>query len=418
VPSALYPFQKEKEPGVSRRVVVTGAGIVTGLGNGWKTNAEGFRTGRPAFAPVSLFDTSRHRTKIAAQAAIGDRRPAALKSTKHWDRLDRGAQLLLLAADEAFSQASWPFGVEASITLGTTSGGMATGQEFFRRVRAASAPDRRQPGRVVQYLAQQQPLELMRLFGVSGPVNLIANACASGANAIGHAWELVRAGRSRRAVTGGYDALSELVFTGFDSLQALSPTPCRPFDASRDGLSLGEGAAVLTLETLEDASSRGAEIIGEITGYGAGTDCHHLTQPHPRGDAAFRSMSLAAESAGVAPGQIDYVNAHGTATRLNDEAEAEALNRWLGDRAPQTPVSSTKSDIGHLLGAAGAVEAVVCLMALQGGWIPPSASTATPDPVCRFPVQTTPRDTPICRALSNSFGFGGANATLILQAWR
>jgi 3-oxoacyl-[acyl-carrier-protein] synthase II len=246
-------------------------------------------------------------------------------------------------------------------------------------------------------------------------VTIISNACASGANAIGHAWSLIRTGRAERVLAGGYDALAQVTFAGFDVLQALSPTGCRPFDVGRDGLALGEGAAVLTLETRESARRRGASILGVLAGYGAATDIHHLTQPHPEGNAAWASMTAACDSAGLAPTDIDYVNAHGTGTVLNDSAEATAINRWAGARAPTLPVSSTKSSVGHLLGAAGAVEAVVCLMALREGFLPPSSTTETVDPLCRFPVVTRPRPAMLRAVLSNSFGFGGSNASLVFR---
>ena len=257
----------------------------------------------------------------------------------------------------------------------------------------------------------------MDALGHSGPTCIISNACASGTNAIGHAWELIRSGQAERALTGGYDALSQLVFAGFDSLQTLSPTACRPFDAHRDGLALGEGAAIVALETLEGARRRGAAILGEVIGYGTTLDGHHLTQPHPEGDAALTAMKLACASAGVTPEDIDYVNAHGTGTPLNDRAEARAIGRWAGSRAASLPVSSTKAGIGHLLGAAGAVEAVVCLMALRDQWLPPETAFDTPDPACNFPVVRAPQDASVNVVLSNSFGFGGVNATLILRRW-
>jgi len=211
--------------------------------------------------------------------------------------------------------------------------------------------------------------------------------------------------------------LSQLVFSGFDSLQALSPTQCRPFDAHRDGLALGEGAAMMTLETLDSARERNAEIFGEIVGYGAATDAHHLTQPHPDGDAAFASMTAACESARLLPEQIHYVNAHGTGTPLNDRAEAAAINRWAGAHAKEIPVSSTKSSIGHLLGAAGAVEAAICLMALQEQWLPPTSTLQSPESICTFPIVRQPTDARLEYVLTNSFGFGGANASLILRRW-
>jgi 3-oxoacyl-[acyl-carrier-protein] synthase II len=208
-----------------------------------------------------------------------------------------------------------------------------------------------------------------------------------------------------------------LTFSGFDSLQALSPTPCRPFDAQRDGLTLGEGAAMFALETLESAQQRDAQILGEIIGYGAVTDTHHLTQPQPAGDAAFAAMTAACATAQVPPEQVDYVNAHGTATVQNDGAEALAINRWAGARAATVPVSSTKAGIGHLLGGAGAVEALVCLMSLREQWLPPQLSLNAPDPACGFQIVREPRDARLNIALTNSFGFGGANATLLLRRW-
>ena len=191
----------------------------------------------------------------------------------------------------------------------------------------------------------------------------------------------------------------------------MSPGGCRPFEASRDGLSIGEGAAILALETLDHARRRGAVILGEIVGYGTTIDRHHLTQPQPEGEAALTSMTLACASAKLNPPDIDYINAHGTGTPLNDSSEALAINRWAGPRSATLPVSPTKASIGHLLGAAGAVEAVVCLMALREQWLPPQMHFETPDPACRFPIVRAPQDARINTALSNSFGFGGVNAT-------
>jgi 3-oxoacyl-[acyl-carrier-protein] synthase II len=253
-------------------------------------------------------------------------------------------------------------------------------------------------------------------------MTLIANACAAGGNAVGHAFELVRSGRAERVLTGGYDALSHLVFSGFDSLQALSPTVCRPFDARRDGLGLGEGAAALTLETLESATKRGAAILGEIVGYGAATDSHHLTQPHPLGEAALATMQQACEMAGVEPAQIAYINAHGTGTALNDASESAAINSWAGGAVGNIHVSSTKAGIGHLLGAAGAVEAAVCLMALKEQWLPPMTTTQEPDAAVHFklvqkPMKAKELNRQFEYALSNSFGFGGANASLLFRRY-
>jgi 3-oxoacyl-[acyl-carrier-protein] synthase II len=294
---------------------------------------------------------------------------------------------------------------------------MTLGQDFFRHALERPGSDRRQISRLVHYQAQRQGMNLAEAFGIGGPLTIVANACASGANAVGYAWQLVRRGAAVRVLAGGYDALSQLVFAGFDSLQALSPTVCRPFDAERDGLALGEGAAVLALESLESAERRKAVILGEVVGYGATTDLHHLTQPHPEGEAAFRAMVAATRGAGVEPEQVGYINAHGTGTPLNDRAEAQAIQRWAGEIAARVAVSSTKAGIGHLLGAAGVVEMVVCLMALAGQWLPPTATLRQPDPVCRFRLVRAPEACGLEYALTNSFGFGGANASLLLRRW-
>jgi 3-oxoacyl-[acyl-carrier-protein] synthase II len=301
--------------------------------------------------------------------------------------------------------------------LGTTSGGMSEGEGYYRQAIATPHKHRQQPTRVMQYQAQLQAQMVGRALGFHGPITILANACASGANAVGHAFSLVRGGQAECVLTGGYDALSQLVFAGFDSLQALSPTMCRPFDAQRNGLALGEGAAVLALETLEHASRRGAVILGEVVGYGAATDCHHLTQPHPAGDAALLSMRAACADAGVGPEQIDYINAHGTGTPLNDSAEAAAINRWAGTQAAKMRVSSTKASIGHLLGAAGAVEAVICLMTLREQWLPPMRTLEKADPAVEFGLVTEATEARVQHVLSNSFGFGGSNATLIFRRW-
>jgi 3-oxoacyl-[acyl-carrier-protein] synthase II len=410
----LFPPPKPPQP---RRIVVTGAGIITAFGAGWKINAEGFRSGRTAFRRVTLFDVSRHRCKIAAEIDLPGDLPPNRLSRGDLRRLQRASRLLLLAGAEAWNQSGWTPDGRLPLVLGTTSGEMCLGQEYLRQALQTPLCFKRQAERVTHYLVQQQGINLANALGLEGEVITISNACASGANAIGHAWELIRDGRAERVLTGGYDALCHLTFAGFDTLQVLSPSPCRPFDAGRDGLTLGEGAAALALEDLSSAQGRGAEILGEILGYGATTDTHHLTQPQPDGNAALAAMRAACASAGLTPDQIDYVNAHGTATPQNDSAETAAIQAWAGARAATLPVSSTKAGVGHLLGAAGAVEAVASLMALRGQWLPPETSVRTPDPACRFQVVRQPVDAKITTALSNSFGFGGANATLIFRRW-
>lgn len=403
----------------ARQVVVTGAGIATPLGLDWRSNVEGFRSGKTAFRPVTLFDVSRQRVKAAAEIDLPVGLPRTRLSRRHQSRLDRASKLLLIAADGAWAQSGWQSSSRRfPIVLGTTSGGMSLGEDFYRQAIERPESNRLQPARVAHYQAQRQGLDLADAFDIDGPVIIIANACASGANALGHAWWLVRTGRADCVLVGGYDALSHLVFSGFDSLQALSPTQCRPFDAARDGLALGEGAAVFALESAESARSRGAAILAELAGYGAATDVHHLTQPHPDGTAALHAMHSACRTANVTPADVDYVNAHGTGTPLNDAAESAAINCWANGHAASIPVSSTKSSIGHLLGAAGAVEAAVCLMTLEGQWLPPMRTLATPDPAAQFPLVAQPAAAEVNCVMTNSFGFGGANASLIFRRWQ
>lgn len=410
-------FPPRPSPATPPRVVVTGGGIITALGQGWKSNAAGFREGRNVFRPVSLFDVSRHRAKIAAEVDLPATLPANRLNSRQIARLDRTSKLLLFAAGEAWQQAGWDAAAEIPVVLGTTSGSMELGEAYFRQAIQTPQQHRGQPTRAFYYQTQMQGRQLLDALGLNGPITFFSNACSSGTCALGHAWELIRSGHAQRAFAGGYDALSPLVFSGFDALHALSPTACRPFDAHRDGLGIGEGAAMLALETLESARRRGADILGEIVGYGTTLDPHHLTQPQPDGDAALASMRLACESAGVTPQAIGYINAHGTGTPLNDSSEAIAIQRWAGARVATLPVSSTKANIGHLLGAAGAVEAVVCLMVLREQWLPPQPALGTVDPICRFPIVREPQAARVEHALSNSFGFGGVNATLIFRRW-
>ena len=255
-------------------------------------------------------------------------------------------------------------------------------------------------------------IDAQETFEISAPCQVIANACASGTNAIGHAFECVRSGRYERVLTGGYDALSELVFVGFDSLQASTPEKCRPFDRHRTGMVLGEGAAILALENLDAARARGAPILAEITGYGMSTDNFHLTQPDPSGIGPRRAMERALQSAQISADSVDYINAHGTATPFNDAAEGKAIAELFG----RVPISSTKSMMGHSLGAAGAVEAIICLLALQHQFVPPNINFRAPDQLADLNiVANEARRTALRTVLSNSFGFGGTNASIMMQ---
>lgn len=390
-----------------RRVVVTGAGIVSPMGMDFQENAAAFQAGRSAFSPVTLFDVSRQRVGTAGQIDLPENGFPA--------RMDRGSRFAWLAAREALAQ-SGATGTGMPMIVGTSAAAMPIGEDYYREAQTNPENRRAQLGRVEFYQAQRQMTDMARLSGVDGRIRIVSNACASGANAIGQAFHLVRSGRAERVLAGGYDALCQLVFAGFDALQALSPSGVpRPFDAARDGLALGEGAGFMVVESAATAKSRGARILAEITGYGAATDIHHLTQPHPEGDAALATMRQACSMADVSPEQIDYINSHGTGTPLNDVAEAHAIRRWAGDAVGNIRVSSTKSATGHLLGGAGAVEAVICLIALENQFLPASLNVREVDPACAFDLVREPRPAKVVRTLTNSFGFGGANATLVFQ---
>lgn len=394
-------------PSDPRRVVVTGAGIVSPMGMDFRENANGFRAGRSAFSAVTLFDVSRQRVQTAGQIDLPE--------NGFPTRMDRGTRLAWLAAREALAQ-SGISGKGMPMMVGTSAAAMQIGEDYYRA--AHEHPEKRsaQLARVETYQVQRQMAEMAKLLGVDGRIRIVSNACASGANAIGQAFHLVRSGSAERVLAGGYDALCQLVFAGFDTLQALSPSGIpRPFDATRDGLALGEGAGFIVVESAASAKSRGARILAEITGYGAATDIHHLTQPHPEGDAALTTMHAACGMAGISPQQIDYINSHGTGTPLNDVAEAHAIRRWAGDAVRNIRVSSTKSAIGHLLGGAGAVESVICLIALEEQFLPASLHVREADAACAFDLVQEPRAARVERTLTNSFGFGGANATLVFQ---
>ena len=296
--------------------------------------------------------------------------------------------------------------------IGTTSGGMSYGERYYRSLRQ-SGDLRHAPTWIANYPAQKPVIDAQEeVLGISVPCQVIANACASGTNAIGHAFECVRSGRYQRVLTGGYDALSELVFTGFDSLQASTPEKCRPFDRHRAGMVLGEGAAILALENLDLARKRGAPVLGEIVGYGISTDNFHITQPNPSGIGPRQAMERALQSAHISSAEVDYINAHGTATTFNDAAEGKAISALFNG----VPVSSTKSMMGHSLGAAGAIEAVFCLLALKDQFLPANINFGALDEDLDLNiVANESRPATVRTALSNSFGFGGTNASILMR---
>ena len=405
-------------PSIHRqRLLITGAGIISPLGLGWRGNEESFEADRTAFRPVEMFDVSARIAKTAAFVDLPSERLYHTLSARHEARVDRGSKMLLLALREATAQAGLKdLSQVDAMVVGTSAGAMMLGETYCRQIRQSA---RRQPGQlslVEHYQPQRQMTTLAHEVGWHGPVLLVSNACASGANAIGMAMEMIRSGRARRVIAGGYDAVSELVFAGFDSLRALAPSGIpRPFDAQRDGLALGEGSGVVVIESEEAAMDRGATAIAEAAGYSTATDLHHLTQPDPAGNAAIRTMTEACRMAGVVPREIDYLNSHGTGTPFNDVAEGSAIQAWAGEDTSKIAVSSTKSAMGHLLGGAGAVEAVICLMAMQGQWMPGSLNIRELDPVATFDVVRSFRRGTVHTTLNNSFGFGGTNASLVFR---
>jgi 3-oxoacyl-[acyl-carrier-protein] synthase II len=397
-------------PTTGARVAVVGLGVVSPLGFGSPETLAALRAGKDCVSPVSRFSVDQCRSTSAGQICdkrLNERNKGAIRP----ERIHRVAQMLVLALGEALAQ-SPRFEPELSV-VGTTSGGMSFGEEYYRKVKKKQSSLRRIPTLIANYTPQKAIIDAQTVFGLTAPCQVIANACASGANAIGHAFECIRSGRYRRILAGGYDAISELVFVGFDSLQASTPERCRPFDRDRTGLVLGEGAAVLFLENLELANAEGKEILAEIIGYGMSTDNHHLTQPEPSGIGPRHAMEAALRSANVESDEVDYINAHGTATRYNDSAEAKAIATLFG----RVPVSSTKSMMGHALGAAGAIEIVVSVLALQNHFLPPNINFRSGDPELDINVVTAATAQPSLRTvLSNSFGFGGTNASVIIRA--
>jgi 3-oxoacyl-[acyl-carrier-protein] synthase II len=389
---------------VPKRVAVVAAGVVSPLGFGLAETLQSLREARDCVTPVTTFPVDKTRCKTAAQ--IDDERLLKKANRNRQDRrLHRASYMVMSALAEVLQQA--PEHNPEIVVVGTTSGGMSFGENFYRSLGNGGACS---AALIANYPPQKQIVDAMEKCGLNAPAQVIANACASGTNAIGHAFNGIRAGRYKRVLAGGYDALSELVFVGFDALQAATPEKCRPFDSHRSGMVLGEGAALLALEELESARAHGAEILGEIIGYGISTDNHHLTQPNPDGNGPRRAMEQALRQAQIAAHQVGYINAHGTATILNDTAEGKAIMELFGD----VPVSSTKSMMGHSLGAAGAIEAVFTLLALQNNFLPPNINFRQSELPLNV-VANEARNAQLDYAVSNSFGFGGTNATIVLR---
>lgn len=392
------------------RVAVVAAGIVSPLGAGLAATRDALREARDCVSPVTSFPVEQCRCTTAGQVAdkwLADFAP----NDRRARRLHRASRMMIGALTELRAQKP-DFRPQLTV-VGTTSGGMSFGEQYYRALQTPAGRMKRSPGWIANYPPQKPAIDALEACGLTSPCQVIANACASGTNAIGHAFECIRSGHYDRVLTGGYDAISELVFVGFDSLQAATPEKCRPFDGARSGLVLGEGAALLALENLEQAQARGAKILAEISGYGVSTDNHHLTQPHPSGIGPRQAMERALQSAGLAPEAIGYVNAHGTATPFNDATEGKAIAELLG----RVPVSSSKGMMGHSLGAAGAIEAVFTILALRDGFLPANINFRVTEAGLDLDIVANQvRPASPGAALSNSFGFGGTNASIVIQA--
>lgn len=384
--------------------MITGLGCVSPLGSDLSATRESLRVGRDGISAVRLFPVETFQARTAGQVPLDfEGRPEELfPASRDWTR---AARLILPAMHEAL--AARPGFIPEIVVAGTTSGGMDFGEQFFRGL--SGGLGNKQARRLVRrYVPQQPVIDVLEVFGFDAPVRVVSNACASGTNALCLAAGLVRNRRAKRVMALGFDALAELVFAGFDCLRASTTEKCRPFDANRSGLALGEGAACFLLEAGDEVPA--AAVRASVAGWGFANDNHHLTQPEPSGAGPRLSMERALADAGWTPGDVDYINAHGTGTPFNDSSEAAAIRSVC----PQVPVSSTKGMTGHALGAAGAIEAAFCVLALEDGLMPPNINLRETDSALDL-VANKARPFALRRVLSNSFGFGGANATVLLE---
>jgi 3-oxoacyl-[acyl-carrier-protein] synthase II len=404
-----------------RRVVVTGIGPVTPVGIGLKSFWDGIVSGRPGGGDVTLFDVSEFPVRTAAE--VRDFDPTAFMEPKAIKRTDRAIHFAVAAAKLAWEDAGTPQ-VEPSRTAVVVSTGIGGLTTMLAQTRILFDKG---PGRVSAFLvpammpnasAGQVAMEM----GFTGPNTCIVTACAAGAHGVGEGYRYIVDGLADVCLAGGTEAvITPLSMAGFAQMQALSRYPdgakaSRPFDAERDGFVLAEGACILVLEDAERAEARGARIYAELAGYGASADAHHITAPEPQGAGAVLAIEATLADAGEPPEAVDYINAHGTSTPLNDASETRALKKVFGDHAYKVPISSTKSMTGHMLGAAGAVEAAVAALSIAEGVVPPTINYETPDPECDLDyVPNESRKVEVRLALSNSFGFGGQNAVLALR---
>ncbi|HEX5825440.1 MAG TPA: beta-ketoacyl-ACP synthase II [Candidatus Limnocylindrales bacterium] len=416
-------------PAEPRRVVVTGMGMLTALGNDVATTWEGMVAGRSGVAPITAFDPARLECRIAGE--IKDFDASGVLDKKDMRRTDRYIQFGLVAARQAMDQAGLPDRVEGEeaertgVIFGTGLGGVGTLVDGIT-INALRGPDRISPFFIPMGIPNVGAGQVAITFGMTGPNFTTVSACATGGHAIGEAWETIRRGDADTMIAGGAEAgIREPLVGGFDSMHALSrrnddpEAASRPFDSGRDGFVPGEGAGAVVLEELGHAQGRGATILAEVIGYGATADASHITLPAPGGIGAVKAASRALAKAGIGPADLDHINAHATSTPEGDKAELQAIRTLLGEHAARVPVTANKSMIGHTLGAAGAIEAIVTILSIRNGCVPPTINLDDPDPEADgldlTPERAASHDIEI--ALSNSFGFGGQNTALIFRRW-
>jgi len=412
---------------MKRRVVVTGMGVITPIGSTVSEFCNSLVTGRSGVHTIDRFATSDYPAKIAA--TVDDFEPGVYIDRKEAKRMDRFAQFAVAAAKMAVEDAKLVVNEDnedvVGVYIGSGIGGIGTFMEQHA-VLLEKGPRRVSPYFIPMLIGDIASAHVSIMLGAKGPNSAPVSACATGTNAIGDAFKIIQRGDADVMISGGAEAaILPLSLAGFCSAKALStrndePTRAsRPFDRERDGFVMGEGAGIVVLESLDSAVARGANIYAEIVGYGMSGDAFHIVQPAPEGAGAARSMQAALKDAGLTPGDVDYINAHGTSTYFNDMLETQAIKKVFGDAAYRLSVSSTKSMTGHLLGAAGGIEAVVCVESIRNAIAPPTINQDYPDPECDLNyVPNTPQPRNISVALSNSFGFGGHNATIVFKAYK
>lgn len=411
---------------MKKRVVITGTGAVTPIGIGTQKFWNAVKEGKCGVDIISRYDLSNYSTQVGAE--VKDFEPEQFIDKKEAKRMDRYTQFAIAATKMAIEDSGLDLNTINKERLGVILGSGIGGIETFEDQHTTlmnKGPERVSPFFIPMMIANMAAGQISIMTGAKGVNETVVTACASGTNAIGDAFKYIQRGDADLIITGGTEApITPLSMAGFCSLKAMSrrnddpKTASRPFDAERDGFVMGEGAGILILEEYEHAVKRGANIIAEIVGYGATADAYHITAPAPEGEGGARAMAMAVKDAGISPEDVGYINAHGTSTPMNDKLETEAIKTVFGAHAAKLAISSTKSMTGHLLGAAGAIEAIITSYALKEGFLPATINYTNPDPECDLDyVPNEGRNADIKYAISNSFGFGGHNATIALKKY-